>query len=221
MRYVGPITMKVYGYFRSSAAYRLRIALNLKGLEPEQVFIHLRKQEQVSPEYRNLNPLGLVPVLENDGLVFTQSLAIIEYLDETYPEPPLLPATPVDRAYVRSLALTIACDIHPINNLRVLRYLQDQLNLDDDGKNRWYAHWIAEGLEALETMLGRDPRVATYCCGEAPTLADICLVPQIFNAERMKCPLDNYPTLRRLTANANALRAFAAAEPNRQPDAEQ
>lgn len=212
--------MKVYGYFRSSAAYRLRIALNLKGLAPEQAFVHLRKKEQTTPNYRRLNPLGLVPVLEDNGQVFTQSLAIIEYLEETHPEPPLLPAAPPDRAFVRSMALTIACDIHPINNLRVLTYLQQELRVDDESRNRWYAHWIAKGLEALETMLDKDPRVATYCYGETPTMADICLVPQIVNAERMNCPLDAYPTLRRLAANARALPAFVAAEPGLQPDAE-
>lgn len=212
--------MKVYGYFRSSAAYRLRIAFNLKGLAPEQAFVHLRKKEQDVPEYRRLNPLGLVPVLEDEGQVFTQSLAIIEYLEETHPEPPLLPATPADRAFVRSVALSIACDIHPINNLRVLTYLQQDLRIDDAGRSHWYAHWITEGFSALETMLGKDPRVATYCCGETPTLADICLVPQVFNAERLKCPLDPYPTLRRLAANARALPPFVAAEPGRQPDIE-
>jgi maleylpyruvate isomerase len=212
--------MKVYGYFRSSAAYRLRIALHLKGLVPEQVFVRLRQQEQASPEYRRLNPLGLVPALEDDGRILTQSLAIIEYLDETHPEPALLPQSPADRAFVRAIALTIACDIHPIDNLRVLNYLQQNLGVDAAGKDRWYAHWIAEGLGALETQLSRDARVGTHCFGETPTLADICLVPQIFNAERMKCPLDAYPTLRRLAANARALPAFVAAEPGRQPDAE-
>ncbi len=212
--------MKVYGYFRSSAAYRLRIALRLKGLEAEQAFVQLRRNEQLSPEYRRLNPLGLVPALEENGQVFTQSLAIIEYLDETHPEPPLLPGTAADRAFVRAIALTIACDIHPLNNLRVLNYLLKDLGVDDAAKDRWYGHWIAAGFAALETLLAGDARVGTFCYGDTPSLADVCLVPQMFNAERMNCPLEPYPTLRRLAANARALPAFAAAEPGRQPDAE-
>ncbi len=212
--------MKVYGYFRSSAAYRLRIALNLKGLAAEQSFIHLRRQEQRSPEYLAVNPLGLVPALETDGQILTQSLAIIEYLDETQSEPPLLPKAPLDRAWVRSIALAIACDIHPVNNLRILNHLRDRLGQDEDARNAWYAYWIAEGLRGLEALLARDTRVGIFCFGDAPTLADVCLVPQMVNAERMNCPLDAYPTLRRITAAARALPAFLAAEPSRQPDAE-
>jgi maleylpyruvate isomerase len=212
--------MRIYTYFRSSASYRLRIALSLKGLAPEETFIHLRRREQLSPEYRRINPLGLVPALEDNGQTFIQSLAIIEYLEETNPHPPLLPAEPADRAFVREIALTIACDIHPMNNLRALSYLQNGLAIDGAAKDRWYAHWIAEGLLGLEAILSSDARVGTYCFGETPTLADICLVPQIFNAERMNCPLESYPTLRRLTANARAHPAFCAAEPGKQPDAE-
>lgn len=212
--------MKVYGFFRSSAAFRLRIALNLKGLAVKQAFVHLRKNEQTSPEFRRLNPLGLVPILEADGKILTQSLAIIEYLDETYPEPPLLPRLPVDRAFVRAVALAVACDIHPVNNLRVLNFLQKDFGIDEAGKDRWYAHWIAEGFRGLDAMLANDPRVGHFCYGDSPTLADICLVPQVFNAERMKCRLDEYPTLLRLAAHARALPAFQAAAPERQPDAE-
>lgn len=212
--------MKLYSYFRSSASYRVRIALNLKGISPEQAFIHLRKKEQFSPDYRQLNPLGMVPSLEDNGRILVQSLAIIEYLDEIQSTPALLPNAPADRAFVRAIALAIACDIHPINNLRVLNYLQTELGIDEHAKDRWYAHWIAEGLSGLESMLANDHRTGTYCFGDTPTLADICLVPQIFNAERMKCPLDAYPTLCRLAANACALPAFIAAEPSRQPDAE-
>lgn len=212
--------MKMYGYFRSSAAYRLRIAMNLKGLAPEQAFIHLRRKEQTAPEFRALNPMGLVPALEVDGYVLTQSLAIIEYLDEIHPEPALLPATPLDRAWVRSIALAIACDIHPINNLRVLNHLKSAMGHTQEEVDGWYRHWIAEGLTGLETMLARDPRVGAFCFGDAPTLADVCLVPQLFNATRMGCPLDAYPTLRRVAEAAAALPAFQAAEPGRQPDAE-
>ena len=212
--------MKMFGYYRSSAAYRLRIALNLKGLAHEQAFIHLRKKEQLAEAFLHLNPQGLVPVLEDDGQVLVQSLAIIEYLDETHPLPRLLPERSADRAFVRAIALTIACDIHPLNNLRVLNFLQHDLGIDEAGKNRWYAHWIANGLAGLEATLASDSRVGTFCFGESPTLADICLVPQMSNAERMKCSLDAYPTLRRVTANARALPAFMAAEPDRQMDAE-
>ncbi|MBP2231108.1 maleylpyruvate isomerase [Azospirillum agricola] len=213
--------MKVYGYFRSSAAYRLRIALNLKGLAAEeQVFVHLRRKEQSAPDYLAVNPMGLVPALEENGQILTQSLAIIEYLDETRPEPALLPRDPLDRAWVRSIALAIACDIHPINNLRVLNHLRDRLGQDEESRNAWYAHWVAEGFAGVEAMLARDPRTGTFCYGETPTLADVCLVPQLFNAERLNCPLDAYPTIRRIAAAARALPAFQAAEPGRQPDAE-
>ncbi len=212
--------MKLYGYFRSSAAYRLRIAIHLKGIDAQQSFIHLRKGEQASAAFRALNPLGLVPVLEHDGAVLTQSLAIIEYLDEIQPEPPLLPRAPLDRAHVRSIALSIACDIHPLNNLRVLDYLKNSVGVDEAGRDRWYAHWIELGLGALEAMLASDRRTGRLCIGDTPSLADVCLIPQMFNAERMKCPLDRYPTLLRITNYARALPAFAAAEPGRQPDAE-
>ena len=212
--------MKLYGYFRSSAAYRVRIAINLKGLNAQQACVQLRRQEQHAAAYRDLHPSGLVPALEHDGQLLTQSLAIIEYLDERYPEPPLLPAAAADRAYVRALAFGIACDIHPLNNLRVLKYLEDDLQLDGAQRDQWYAHWIQVGFTALEVVLARDARVGRFCYGDAPGLADLCLVPQLYNAERMNCDTSAYPTLKRIAANARALSAFQAAEPQRQPDAE-
>jgi maleylpyruvate isomerase len=212
--------MKLYDYFRSSGAYRVRIALNLKGVTAEHVFVHLRRGEQNQEAFRHINPEGLVPVLEHDGENFSQSLAIIDYLDALEPQPPLLPDAAGARAYVRSLALAIACDIHPLNNLRVLKYLRSALGLDQAQVDRWYAHWIATGFTALETRLARDPRTGTYCFGEAPGLADVCLVPQMYNAERMNCDLAPYPTLRRIVEAARALPAFAAAVPERQRDAE-
>ncbi|MDQ2102841.1 maleylacetoacetate isomerase [Azospirillum isscasi] len=211
--------MKLHGYFRSSAAFRVRIALNLKGIEAEQVFVHLRKGEQKAAPFVDLNPHKLVPALEMDGRVLTQSLAIIEYLDETHPEPPLLPREPLARARVRSLALAVACDIHPLNNLRVLQRLKamghPQAEVDD-----WYRHWIAVGLEGLEVQLAGDPQTGRFCHGDAAGLADICLVPQMANARRFDCDLSGYPTLRRIEEACLAIPAFADALPERQPDAE-
>jgi maleylacetoacetate isomerase len=213
--------MKLYDYFRSSAAYRVRIALNLKGLEPAREFVHLRKNVQRSDDYLALNPQGLVPALLTDGGdVLTQSLAIIEYLDETQPAPPLLPATQVERARVRGIALEIACDIHPLNNLRVLQYLKNTLGVSDAQKDAWYKYWIDTGLEALETRLARDSATGRFCHGEAPTLADICLVPQLANARRMNIDVAPFPTLIRIDAACKTLPAFADAAPARQPDAE-
>lgn len=218
--------MKLYSYFRSSASYRVRIALNLKQLPYEVVPIHLLKNggEQFSPEFRQLNPDSLVPALIDESAanpaVLTQSLAMIEYLEETHPEPPLLPKNALDRAYVRSLALTIACEIHPLNNLRVLRYLVRNLKVDEDSKNAWYRHWVEQGLAAVETMLAKDSRVGTYCYGETPSLADCCLVPQVANAQRMNCDLTQMPTIVRINEACLALDAFAKAAPANQPDAE-
>ena len=213
--------MRLYDYFRSSAAYRVRIALNLKGLAPAREFIHLRNNVQRSDNYLAVNPQGLVPALEtDDGTVLTQSLAIIAYLDETHPAPPLLPATPVERARVRGIALEIACDIHPLNNLRVLQYLKNTLGTSDEQKDGWYRYWIDVGLEALEARLAGDPATGRFCHGDAPTLADICLVPQLANARRMNIDVAPYPTLVRIEAAANALPAFADAAPSKQPDAE-
>lgn len=213
--------MKLYTYFRSSAAYRVRIALNLKGLLWEAVAVHLLRGEENAPAYRRISPLGTVPTLiTDDGQALTQSLAIIEYLEETHPQPPLLPADPLGRARVRALALTIACDIHPLNNLRVLNYLTQRLGADEEEKRAWYRHWVTEGLAALEKLLTAHPATGSFCHGDAPTLADCCLVPQVFNARRFDCPLDEFPTIRRIVENCEALPAFAAAAPANQADAE-
>ena len=213
---------KLYGYFRSSAAFRARIALNLKGLEYEQAIIHLVKNggEQFAPAYRALNPQALVPVLQDADLTLTQSLAIIEYLDEVYPEPALLPATAAQRARVRSIALMIACEIHPLNNLRVLRYLVKDLKLTEAQKDEWYRHWVVSGLEPLETRLANDPATGLCCHGDVPGLADICLVPQLANARRFNIALDAFPTLLRIERHCMALKPFQDAAPSAQPDAE-
>jgi len=214
--------MKLYDYFRSSAAYRVRIALNLKGVAPdERTFVHLRMGNQRAQDYLALNPQGLVPALElDDGRVLTQSLAIIEYLDETHPAPPLLPGDPPGRARVRAIALGIACEIHPLNNLRVLNYLTGTLGATDEQRNGWYKYWIDVGFEALERQLARDDATGAFCHGESPTLADICLVPQLANARRMKVDVAPYPTLLRIEAACQAVPAFAHAAPAHQPDAE-
>jgi maleylpyruvate isomerase len=214
--------MQLYSYFRSSAAYRVRIALNLKGLPYATKPVHLLKDggQQLLPDYTRLNPLALIPTLVDGPALLTQSLAIIEYLEETHPIPPLLPATPIARAQVRALALSIACDIHPLNNLRVLRYLKRELNVPDDARDTWYRHWIQTGLLALEKMLAASPETGTYCHGGTPSLADICLVPQMFNARRLKCDLSAMPTLARIDAACRALPAFERAAPEHQPDAE-
>jgi maleylpyruvate isomerase len=212
--------MKLYSFFRSSAAFRVRIALNLKNLSCEAVFIHLRRNDQTKPDYLAVNPQGLVPALEDGGEVLIQSLAIIEYLDESYPEPPFLPARAAERARVRGLAQIVACDIHPINNLRVLRYLKNPLGQDDDTIARWYNHWIAAGFSALEPLLARSPETGRFCHGDIPGLADIALVPQVVNAERYRLDMAPYPKIREIFANCMALEPFAAAHPNRQPDRE-
>jgi maleylacetoacetate isomerase len=213
--------MKLFDYWRSSAAYRVRIALNLKGVAPERAYIHLRKGAQREADYLALNPQGLVPTLvTDDGRVLTQSLAIIEYLDETVPSPPLLPGSPAQRARVRALSLAIACDIHPIDNLRVLRYLLHTVGVEEAQKDAWYKYWIDVGLEALEAAVAKDPATGRFCHGDAPTLADVCLVPQLANARRVDMDLSPYPTLTRIDAACRALPAFAAADPARQPDAE-
>lgn len=211
--------MKLWGYFRSSAAFRVRIALALKGLPVEHAFVHLRRNEQRAPDYLAKNPLGLVPTLEDGPVVLTQSLAICDYLDEMHPAPPFLPADPVGRARVRSIAYTIACDIHPINNLRVLRYLLKPLGLDKAAHDAWYRHWIAVGFEALEKLLA-DGKSGPYCHGAVPGLADICLVPQVFNAKRFysDAELAAYPTLMAVFAACMAHPAFQAAAPENQPD---
>lgn len=214
--------MRLYTYFRSSAAYRVRIALNLKGLSYEPVPVHLVKDggQQRRPDYLALNPQGLVPALEVDGQVLTQSLAIMEYLDETHPVPPLLPADPLGRARVRALAQAIACDIHPVNNLRVLQYLGGTLGLDQATKDGWYRHWVETGLAAVEAMLAGDARTGAFCHGDQPGLADCCLVPQVFNARRFNCDLAAMPTVTAIAERCEALPAFAQAAPQAQPDRE-
>ncbi|MEQ9331298.1 maleylacetoacetate isomerase [Thalassobaculum sp.] len=215
------MTRVLHGYFRSSAAYRVRIALNLKGLDYEPVSVHLRKGEQRAEAFLALNPQGMVPALVDGEAVLTQSPAILEYLDEAYPETPrLLPGSPVDRARVRALAAAVACDIHPINNLRVLKYVQGPLGCSQDAMVAWYNHWIAEGFGALERMLADDPRTGRFCHGDAPGLADVCLVPQVVNSQRHALDLAPYPTIRRIAEACDALPAFQAAHPSRQPDAE-
>lgn len=210
--------MIVYEYFRSSAAFRLRIALNLKGLNPERRYIHLANGEHRKSEYKAINPQALVPYLVDGEFTLAQSLAIIEYLDETHPDPALLPKDAMQRAWVRSVAQIIACDIHPLNNLRVLNYLSDELKVGDEAKNRWYCHWILEGFAALEKMLEGRNVPSTFCLGETPTLADICLIPQVANANRFKCALDAFPTIVGIYHHAMKLSAFNDAQPSKQPD---
>jgi maleylacetoacetate isomerase len=213
--------MKLYNYFRSSAAYRTRIALNLKGIEIETVDVDLRTpaNDQHKSEYRALNPQGLVPALVVGDTTVAQSLAIIEYLDELHPEPPLLPRSPVDRARVRAMALAVACDMHPLNNLRVLNYLRSPLGHDDDTVNAWYRHWIAVGFSGLEQEARRATGDGRYMFGSTVTIADICIVPQMYNARRFKCDVEPYPTLRGICAHLETLPAFAKAVPEAQPGA--
>jgi maleylacetoacetate isomerase len=214
--------MKLYGYFRSSAAFRVRIALNLKRITYDHASIHLRKSEQRRPDYLALQPQGLVPVLEtDDGDVLIQSLAIIEYLDETHPEPALLPGHPAARARVRGLAQAVACDIHPIDNLRVLRYLSHELKQDEKGIEAWFNHWIKLGFDGIERILADDGQAGEFCHGDTPSLADVCLVPQVYNAQRYPSfDMRPYPTIHRVFANAMTLDAFERARPEKQPDAE-
>lgn len=212
--------MKLYTFYRSSAAFRVRIALNFKGLTYESVPKQLRTGEHLQDEYRALNPQGLVPALEHEGTVLTQSLAIIEYLDERFPTPPLLLRTPLERAQVRAMAQAIACEIHPLNNLRVLNYLREQLRQDDEGVNLWYQHWIAEGFRPLEALAHRHSGDGQHCFGNTVTLADVLLVPQMYNARRFKCDVTPFPTLVKICAHLEQLPAFAAARPEVQPDAE-
>jgi maleylacetoacetate isomerase len=214
------LPMKLYGFSRSSAAFRVRIALNLKGLEYENASIHLRKREQEGPEYLAVNPQGLVPALEIDGHTLIQSPAIVEYLDECYPDPPLLPADPADRARVRALAAIVACDIHPVDNLRVLRYLVRPLGHDEAAVATWFNHWIEAGFRALEPLLAGDGRTGTFCHGDTPGLADITLVPQVFNSYRYSLDLTPFPTIQRICQSCMKLDAFAAADPRSQADFE-
>ncbi|WP_144157773.1 maleylacetoacetate isomerase [Paraburkholderia sp. BCC1885] len=214
--------MKLYSYFRSSAAYRVRIALNLKNLPYDYAPVHLLRDggEQLKPAYRKLNPDAILPTLVDGDNVLQQSLAIIEYLEETYPQPPLLPKAPADRAYVRSVALQVACEIHPLNNLRVLKYLKHSVGADDATRDEWYRHWVESGFATLEEHLAADSRTGAFCFGDSPTLADACLVPQVFNAQRFKIDVARFPTIQRIHNHASQLDAFARAAPGVQPDAE-
>lgn len=212
--------IKLYNYFRSSASYRVRIALELKGLPYEYVAVHLRRGEQSLTEFRQINPAGLVPALTDGGSILTQSTAIIEYLDETRPAPPLLPSDPLERARVRALAQTVACEMHPLNNLRVLQHLGRELSLNEDETRKWYHHWLGLGFATLEAMLASDPRTGRFCHRDQPTMADLYLVPQVYNAERFRFDLSPYPMTRRVTAECRKLEPFQRAEPERQPDAE-
>ena len=228
--------LTLYTYFRSSASYRVRIALNLKGLQYESAAVHLVRDggQQLSAAYRALHPDGLVPALVHGGAVIpsvdsgdapsspalTQSLAIIEYLDEQYPEPALLPTRAIDRAWVRSIALSVACDIHPVNNLRVLRYLTERLQVSESDKDGWYRHWCEQGLAALEVMLARDARVGRFCFGDLPGLADCCLIPQVMNAQRFHCDLSAMPTILRINQACLELAAFQKAMPAQQADSQ-
>jgi len=216
------MALKLYTYWRSSAAYRVRIALAVKGLTYESVPRHLLRDggQHRQADYLATNPQGLIPALEHDGHVVTQSLAICEYLDEVFPQPPLLPADPRGRAAVRAMALAIACDIHPLNNLSVQQYLRTELGQRDDGVTRWAQHWIARGFAALEQLLERHSADGRYCYGDTVTLADACLVPQVYNARRVQLDLGACPRLTAVARHLEALPAFAAARPEAQPDAE-
>jgi maleylacetoacetate isomerase len=213
--------LTLHNYFRSSASYRVRIALNLKGLPYHYAPVHLLKDggQQHSNDYQRVNPARLVPTLVDDGHAIGQSLAIIEYLDETHPEPALMPRDPLGRARVRALAQSVACEIHPLNNLRVLQYLDNDLNVDESTKATWYRHWITLGFTAIEAMLASDPATGVFCHGDTPGLADCCLIPQIANSRRFDTPLDAFPTIRRIEQACLALDAFAKAAPPLQPDA--
>ncbi|WP_165724936.1 maleylacetoacetate isomerase [Pseudoalteromonas sp. SA25] len=208
--------MKLYSYFRSSAAYRVRIALNLKAIDHELVIVNLLKSEQLGEEYLATNSQGLLPALETDDGVLAQSLAILEWLDEIYPQSPLITGTAWQKAQIRNLSFAIACDIHPVNNLRVLKYLSNELGVDDEAKNKWYRHWIEISFEKIELMLNEND---DYCFGNQPTLADICLVPQVFNAIRFNVDMSAYPKIAAIYEHCNKLAAFNDAAPQNQPDA--
>ena len=211
--------MKLYTFFRSSASFRVRIALNHKGLEYDAAGVSLSKGEHLETKYQSVNPQGLVPALEDGGRLLTQSLAIIEYLDEVHPGPKLLPADPLDRAYVRAFSQIIACEIHPVNNLRVRKYIKASYQLDDEGVNTWYQHWIAAGFRMMEAFLAQERKHGKYCYRDQVTMADCCLVPQVFNALLYKCDVKPYPAVMRIHEACMKLEAFIRAQPSKQPDA--
>lgn len=211
--------MKLYTFFRSSASYRVRIALALKGLAYEPRFVSLPKGEHGTETFRAVNPQALVPALDDNGQVLVQSLAIMEYLEETHPHPPLLPAAPADRAYVRAVAQLVACDIHPLNNLRTLKYIRKTYGLDEDGVNAWYRHWIAEGFGMLERYVVAERKAGRFSYRESVSMADCCIVPQVFNAQRFQCDMQPYPTVMRIFEHCMTLEAFVSAQPDRQGDA--
>ena len=208
--------MKLYSYFRSSAAYRVRIALNLKAIDYDLAIVNLLKSQQLDEGYLAVNPQGLLPALETEEGYLAQSLAILEWLDETYPQSPIIAGSAWQKAKIRNISYAIACDIHPVNNLRVLKYLSNELNVDDEAKNKWYRHWIEIGFEKIELMLSDS---SDYCVGDQPTLADICLVPQVFNAIRFKVDMAAYPKIAAIYERCNKLEAFDDAAPQNQPDA--
>ena len=211
--------MKIFGYFRSSAAFRLRIAMNFKGLSYDYNLVNLQSGDHLSDDFKRINPQGRVPAIDIEGNILTQSLAIIEYLDEVYPAPPLLPSDPIGKAKVRGIAGLIACDIHPLNNLAVLNYLRDQLTAEEEARLAWYRHWVKEGFDGLELILGANVETGQFCFGDTPTVADICLVPQVVNAKRFNCNLARYPKILRIFEECMSLSQFADADPMNQPEA--
>jgi maleylacetoacetate isomerase len=211
--------MKLYTFFRSSASFRVRIALNWKGLEYQPALVSLPKGEHLEAKYKAVNAAGLVPALEDGGRILTQSLAIIEYLDEVHPGPKLLPADPVDRHYVRAFSQIIACEIHPLNNVRTLKHIRKSYKLDEDGVNAWYRHWIADGFGMMESFLTDNRKCGKFCLRDQVTMADCCLVPQVFNAQRYNCDLAPYPTVMRIHEACMKLEPFIQAQPSKQPDA--
>jgi maleylacetoacetate isomerase len=213
--------MKLYTFFRSSASFRVRIAMNYKGLAYEPSLVNLPKGEHMEVKYKSVNSQGLVPALEDGAHVLTQSLAIMEYLDEVHPGPKLLPADPIDRAYVRAFSQIVACEIHPLNNLRTLKYVKRTYGLDEEGVNAWYRHWIAEGFAMMESFLLGHKRKGKYCFRDQITMADCCLVPQVFNAQRYQCDLTLYPAVMSVHEECMKLEAFIAAQPSKQPEAAQ
>lgn len=213
--------IKLYGYWRSTAAYRVRLALNIKQVSYSQQSVHLVKDGggQHKPEYQSINPQGLVPTLVDDGIAIGQSLAILEYLEEKYPQRSLLPTTPVKRALARQLCQIIACDLHPLNNLRILKYLTNELSVSDDDKSKWYHHWLAQGFEAFDKLLAKNDLKGPYCLGGELSIADVCLIPQMYNAERFDFSMDAYPRLQKINQNCLKLTRFQDAIPENQPDA--